>query len=63
MQDRRRNILILLVVIGLLAASLVVISTHKTRLGLDLKGGVQLVYQGRPASAPSMVSRSSGFSR
>ncbi len=50
MTDRRRNTLILLVVAGLVAASLAVIATKKTRLGLDLKGGVQLVYQARPTA-------------
>jgi SecD/SecF fusion protein len=48
MTDRRRNGLILLLVVGLLAASLLVIATKPTRLGLDLKGGVELVYQGEP---------------
>src|ERR1700731_260196 len=50
MQDRRRNALILLIVVGLIAASFAVIATKKTRLGLDLKGGVQLVYQGKPTA-------------
>jgi SecD/SecF fusion protein len=50
MGDRRRNALILLIVAGLIAASVAVIATKKTRLGLDLKGGVQLVYQGRPTA-------------
>ncbi|MGB2711920.1 MAG: protein translocase subunit SecD, partial [Conexibacter sp.] len=48
MTDRRRNGLILLLVLGLLAASAAVISLKPTRLGLDLKGGVELVYQGEP---------------
>jgi len=48
MTDRRRNGLILLLVAGLLAASLAVIALKSTRLGLDLKGGVELVYQGEP---------------
>jgi SecD/SecF fusion protein len=48
MTDRRRNGLILLLVAGLLAASLAVIAFRPTRLGLDLKGGVELVYQGEP---------------
>ena len=48
MTDRRRNGLILLLVTGLLFASLAVIATQPTRLGLDLKGGVELVYQGEP---------------
>jgi SecD/SecF fusion protein len=48
MTDRRRNIFILLLVAGLLVASLVVIVTKPTRLGLDLKGGVSLVYEAKP---------------
>src|SRR3954470_3253139 len=48
MSDRRRNVLILLLVAGLAAASAAVIGLKKTRLGLDLKGGVELVYQGKP---------------
>jgi len=48
MTDRRRNGLILLLVAGLLVASFVVIAARPTRLGLDLKGGVELVYQGEP---------------
>src|SRR5271166_6688538 len=50
MTDRRRNTLVLLIVAGLVAASLVVIATKPTRLGLDLKGGVELVYQGKPTA-------------
>ena len=48
MTDRRRNGIILLLVAGLLIASFVSIAAKKTRLGLDLKGGVELVYQGEP---------------
>jgi SecD/SecF fusion protein len=48
MTDRQRYGLILLLVIGLIAASGVVIATQKTFLGLDLKGGVELIYQGQP---------------
>src|SRR5947209_6465999 len=48
MTDRQRNGLILALVVGLIAASAVVIATEKIFLGLDLKGGVQLVYQGEP---------------
>jgi SecD/SecF fusion protein len=50
MNDRRRNALILLIVLGLIAASVAVIVGKKTRLGLDLKGGVELVYQGKPTA-------------
>src|SRR5947208_8114443 len=48
MGSRRRNVIILLVVLGLLVMSLAVIATKRTVLGLDLRGGTQLVYQGRP---------------
>ena len=48
MSDRRRNIFVLLTVVGLIAASLAVIFTKETKLGLDLQGGVQLVYEGQP---------------
>ncbi len=50
MTDRRRNLLILLIVAGLIAASVATIATKKTRLGLDLKGGVELIYQGKPTA-------------
>jgi SecD/SecF fusion protein len=48
MPNRRRNLFILLFVFGLTAASAIVIATKPTVLGLDLKGGTQLVYQGEP---------------
>lgn len=48
MNERRRTGLILLLVLGLLAASAIVIATKDTKLGLDLEGGVELVYQGEP---------------
>ena len=54
MTDRRRNLFILLIVAGLIAGSLASIATKKTRLGLDLKGGVELVYKGK-ATAQSKV--------
>jgi SecD/SecF fusion protein len=50
MTDRRRNTLILLIVAGLIAASIAAVATKKTRLGLDLKGGVELVYQAKPTA-------------
>ncbi len=58
MSDRQRHGLILLLVAGLVAASLVVIFSQPTQLGLDLKGGVQLVYQGQP-TAQSKVTQES----
>src|ERR687889_2409770 len=48
MSDRRRSLFILLLVFGLIAASAVVVATKQTKLGLDLQGGVQLVYEGKP---------------
>jgi SecD/SecF fusion protein len=56
--DRRRNTLILLLVAGLLAASIAVIALKPTRLGLDLKGGVELVYQGKPTAQSKVDSES-----
>src|SRR5437588_11032848 len=57
MTDRQRNGLILLIVAGLIAASAVVIAQMKTRLGLDLKGGVELVYQGQPTPQTPVVTQ------
>src|SRR5215217_5968528 len=48
MTNRTRNFSILGVVLLLLAASGFLIATKSTRLGLDLKGGTELVYQGQP---------------
>src|SRR5437763_14480999 len=58
MSDRQRNGFILLLVVGLLAASIAVIATTKTVLGLDLKGGVELVYQGQPTPQTPVVTQS-----
>jgi SecD/SecF fusion protein len=48
MTDRRRNLFVLLIVAGLLVGSAVAIAAKSTRLGLDLKGGVSLIYQAKP---------------
>ncbi|HEX4464974.1 MAG TPA: protein translocase subunit SecD [Solirubrobacterales bacterium] len=48
MGKRRRNLFVLLFVFGLIVVSGIVIANKPTKLGLDLKGGVQLVLQGRP---------------
>jgi SecD/SecF fusion protein len=58
MADRRRNTLVLLIVAGLVAASLAVILSKPTRLGLDLKGGVQLIYQGRATAQAKVTTES-----
>src|SRR5688500_11524495 len=48
MTNRTRNLSILGIVLLLLAASAFVIVDKPTKLGLDLKGGIELVYQGQP---------------
>ena len=48
MTDRRRNLFVLLLVLGLLIASAVVIATKPTKQGLDLQGGVELIYEAKP---------------
>src|SRR5438445_6015361 len=50
MTDRRRNAFVLLVVLILIGQAAVTIVAKKTRLALDLKGGVELVYQGKPTA-------------
>jgi SecD/SecF fusion protein len=48
MSSRRRYLFVLLFVLGLVVASALVIANTSTKLGLDLKGGIELVYQGQP---------------
>jgi SecD/SecF fusion protein len=48
MGKRRNHFFVLLFVFGLIVISGIVIASKETKLGLDLKGGVQLVLQGRP---------------
>jgi len=55
---RRRNLFIMLFVAGLIAVSALVIANKPTRLGLDLKGGVELVYQGTPTGQVKEVTGS-----
>jgi SecD/SecF fusion protein len=55
MSERRRHLLVLLIVLGLIAGSAAVIATTSTKLGLDLQGGVQLVYQGKPTPPKKSV--------
>src|SRR6476659_998992 len=58
MGKRRRNVFVLLFVVGLVLLSGLVIATKPTRLGLDLKGGVELVYQAPPTGQTKEVSGS-----
>jgi SecD/SecF fusion protein len=60
MTDRQRHGLVLLLVAGLIAASAVVITQFKTRLGLDLQGGVELIYKGEPSAQSNVTSAALG---
>jgi SecD/SecF fusion protein len=60
--ERRRSLLVLLLVLGLIAASFAVLSQRATKLGLDLQGGVQLVYEAQgttqqPTVTPQALQR------
>ena len=62
MSDRQRNLFVLLLVAGLLIASAVVLASKPTKLGLDLQGGVELVYEvkpraGQPDPPPDTIQR------
>ncbi len=56
MLGRRRHLFVLLFVLGLLIVSALIVVSKPTRLGLDLKGGVQLVYEGQPTGQVKSVS-------
>jgi SecD/SecF fusion protein len=56
MGRRRLNVFVLIFVLGLIIVSGLVVATKPTRLGLDLKGGVELIYQGTPTSQVEEVS-------
>jgi SecD/SecF fusion protein len=57
MSERRRSLFILLLVAGLIVASAVAVASKPTRLGLDLKGGVQLVYQAQPTPQQKTITQ------
>jgi len=48
MGGRRRNIFVLLFVLGLVIVSGIICLNKETQLGLDLQGGIELTLQGRP---------------
>jgi SecD/SecF fusion protein len=56
MGRRRGNTFVLVFVLALILASALVVASKPTRLGLDLKGGVELVYQGTPTGQVEEVS-------
>src|SRR3954465_3084406 len=57
MSERRRSFFVLLLVLGLIAASAFAVTQRPTKLGLDLQGGVQLVYQGQPTAQQPTVTQ------
>jgi SecD/SecF fusion protein len=54
--SRRQHVLVLLFVVALVVLSGVIIATKETKLGLDLQGGLQLVYEGQPTGTATEVS-------
>ena len=56
MAFRRRYLFVLLFVLGLVIVSGLVIANKQTKLGLDLQGGLELVYQGQPTGTATSVS-------
>jgi SecD/SecF fusion protein len=56
MGTRRRHLFVLLFVIGLVVVSGLVIASKETKLGLDLQGGLELVYQGQATGTTNEVS-------
>jgi SecD/SecF fusion protein len=54
--NRRRNLFVLAFVALLIVGSGIVIATKKTTLGLDLKGGTELIFQGRPTPQNPTIS-------
>ena len=59
MPERRRNLVILFIVVGLIGLSLAIIASRSTKLGLDLQGGVSLVYQGKPTKQQPTITQDS----
>jgi SecD/SecF fusion protein len=57
MSERRRSLFVLLLVLGLIAGSLFAVASRDTKLGLDLQGGVQLVYEGQPTAQQPQVTQ------
>jgi SecD/SecF fusion protein len=55
MGTRRGHLFVLLFVLALVAVSALVIAAKETKLGLDLQGGLELVYQGQATQEGSEV--------
>jgi SecD/SecF fusion protein len=57
MTNRTRNLSILGIMLLLLAGAAFTIATKPTKLGLDLKGGIELVYQGQPTPQVPVITQ------
>src|SRR3954453_8741276 len=55
MSERRRSLFVLLIVVALIGGSIAAVVLKPTVLGLDLQGGVQLVYKAEPTKAQPTV--------
>jgi SecD/SecF fusion protein len=55
MGSRRLNLFVILFVVGLLIGSGLIIAGKRTVLGIDLRGGTQLVYEAQPTPANPTV--------
>jgi len=55
MSERRRSLFVLLIVVVLIGAAAWVVSSKPTKLGLDLQGGVQLIYKAEPTAEQPTV--------
>jgi len=55
MGTRRRHLFVLLFVLGLVVISGIAIAKKETKLGLDLQGGLELVYQGQATGTETEV--------
>src|SRR3954468_3100083 len=55
MSERRRSLSVLLIVVALIGGSIAAVVLKPTVLGLDLQGGVQLVYKAEPTKAQPVV--------
>ncbi|MEJ7786272.1 MAG: protein translocase subunit SecD, partial [Solirubrobacteraceae bacterium] len=58
MNDRRRNFVILVLVGLLLGGSIAIALTKSTKQGLDLRGGIELVYQAKPTKFSAVTGES-----
>ncbi len=56
MGNRRRHLFVLVFVLLLVLVSGLVIANKETKLGLDLQGGLELVYKGQPTGTTTEVS-------